>query len=138
MLISGDQILPTISPNVSVWPNEAEADPLGLYLGSLDRFRHLPEDTLVLPSHGLPFRGLHKRIDSMVDHHAERLERAFDACREPHTGGEMVKVLFRRQLDEHQLYFALGEALAHLHLLRTRGQVTRETGTDGVHRWRRV
>ncbi len=138
VLISGDQILPTISPNVSVWPNEAEADPLGLYLGSLDRFRHLPEDTLVLPSHGLPFRGLHKRIDSMVDHHAERLERAFDACREPHTGGEMVKVLFRRQLDEHQLYFALGEALAHLHLLRTRGQVTRETGTDGVHRWRRV
>jgi len=138
VLISGDQILETISPNVSVWPNEPEADPLGLYLDSLDRFRHLPGDTLVLPSHGLPFRGLHRRLDAMVQHHDERLVRTLDACDQPTSAAEAIKFLFRRALDTHQLFFAVGEALAHLHLLRTRGLVAREAGADGVQRWRRV
>jgi glyoxylase-like metal-dependent hydrolase (beta-lactamase superfamily II) len=138
VLISGDQILPSITPNVSVWPTEPEADALGLFLDSLERFRHLPPETLVLPSHGLPFRGLHRRIDAMVQHHDERLVRCLDGCDEPKSGAEMIKVLFRRELDGNQIFFAIGEALAHLHLLRTRGLVAREDGADGVQRWRRL
>jgi len=138
VLISGDQVLPSITPNVSVWPTEPEADPLGLFLGSFERFRHLPEDTLVLPSHGLPFRGLHRRLDTVASHHDERLARCLDACAEPRSGAEMIKVLFRRELDSHQIFFAIGEALAHLHLLRTRGLVSREDGADGVQRWKRA
>jgi glyoxylase-like metal-dependent hydrolase (beta-lactamase superfamily II) len=138
VLISGDQVLPSITPNVSVWPTEPEADPLGLFLGSLERFRGLPEDTLVLPSHGLPFRGLQRRVDAVIQHHDERLVRCLDACDTPISGAEMIKVLFRRELDDRTIFFAIGEALAHLHLLRTRGLVAREAGADGVQRWRRA
>ena len=138
VLISGDQILPSITPNISVWPNEPEADPLGLFLDSLVRFRELPEGTLVLPSHGLPFRGLHARIDAMLAHHDERLERTLAACATQISGTDAIKVLFRRELDDRQIFFAIGEALAHLHRLRTRGLVAREIGADGVQRWRRI
>ena len=74
ILISGDQVLPRISPNVSVWPQEPSANPLALFLSSLDKFRHLPEDTLVLPSHDWPFYGLHGRLDDLALHHQQRLE----------------------------------------------------------------
>ncbi len=74
VLISGDQVLPRISPNVSIWPQEPKADPLAQYLHSMDKFRHLPEDTLVLPSHDWPFHGLLGRLDDLSVHHEQRLE----------------------------------------------------------------
>jgi glyoxylase-like metal-dependent hydrolase (beta-lactamase superfamily II) len=138
VLISGDQVLPSISPNISVWPTEPEADPLGLYLDSILRVLPLPEDTLVLPSHGLPFRGLHKRIDTMVAHHEERIALTLDACATPITAAELIKVMFRRALDDRTVFFALGEALAHLHHARSRGLVSRDVGADGVQRWRQA
>ena len=55
ILISGDQVLPRISTNVSVQSNEPDADPLGLYLSSFSKFRKVQEDALVLPSHDRPF-----------------------------------------------------------------------------------
>ncbi|MFX7992828.1 MBL fold metallo-hydrolase, partial [Acinetobacter baumannii] len=73
LLISGDMVLPRISTNVSVVDVEPEADPLTLYLNSLSRYLELPADTLVLPSHGKPFTGLHQRIDQLREHHDERL-----------------------------------------------------------------
>jgi glyoxylase-like metal-dependent hydrolase (beta-lactamase superfamily II) len=138
VLISGDQVLPTISPNVSVWQTEPEADPLGLYLDSLQRLVHLPENTLVLPSHGLPFRGLHKRIETMASHHEQRIDLTVETCKDPITAAELIKVMFRRPLDDRTIFFALGEALAHLHHARARGLVTRTTEADGVQRWRRA
>ncbi len=138
VLISGDQVLPSISPNVSVWPTEPEADPLALYLASLDRFGHIPASALVLPSHGIPFRGLHRRLDEMRAHHDARLDETLAACARPVTATELIPVLFRRQLDRHQLFFAVGEALAHLHRLRAQGLVAREAGADGVQRWVRT
>ena len=104
VLISGDIVLPKITPNVSVWPSQPEADPLGEYLGCLEQFFDLPADTLVLPSHRLPFHGLHSRIQA----------------------------LFRRKLDLHQLGFAIGEAIAHLAYLHQRGRIRRERRADGV------
>ncbi|HYC02853.1 MAG TPA: MBL fold metallo-hydrolase [Azospirillaceae bacterium] len=136
ILISGDQVLPSISPNVAAWPDAPEADPLADFLESLRRLRALPEDTLVLPSHGLPFRGLHERIDQLTAHHAERLERTLEVCRTPVSVADLAKVLFERELDLHQLAFALGEALAHLNRLVHQGSLVRETGPGGVWLYR--
>jgi glyoxylase-like metal-dependent hydrolase (beta-lactamase superfamily II) len=138
ILISSDQVLPSISPNVSIWPGEPDANPLALFLASLAQFRSLPADTLVLPSHGLPFRGLHARVDELAVHHRERLDETWDACKQPVTAHDLVALLFRRQLDEHQLFFALGESLAHLHYLVGEGWVERETDAQGVHRFRQL
>lgn len=137
VLISGDQVLPSITPNVGIWPTEPESDQLGLFLETLEKFRRPAADTLVLPSHGLPFRGLHERLDVMIRHHDERLDATLEACAEPITAVELTKVLFRRPLDTHQVFFAMGESMAHLHLLMTRGEVERETDNHGVYRYRR-
>lgn len=138
VLISGDQILPRISPNIAVWPNEPNANPLALYLGSFAKIRGLPDDMLVLPSHDRPFRGLDWRLDELADHHRERLQRTWDACVAPLSGTEVLKRLFERPLDPHQLMFAIGESLAHLHWLATDGALACETGADGVHRFRQA
>lgn len=138
VLISGDQVLPKITTNVSVWPDQPRGNPLRLYLDSMTRFQPLPADALILPSHGLPFRGLHLRIEHLRHHHDERLAETVDALAEPRTAFELVPVLFRRQLDTHQLGFAIGEALAHLHYLEAEGQVARLVGDDSIHRFRKA
>ena len=136
LLLSGDMVLPRISTNVSVWEIEPESNPVDWYLEALDRFEACREATLVLPSHGRPFRGLHTRLQQLREHHAERLDVVLAACREaPRTAAEIVPVMFERQFDTHQLTFALGEALAHLHSLWYSGQVRRTTGDDGVIRF---
>ena len=138
VLISGDQVLPKITTNVSVWPDQPRGNPLRLYLDSLERFRPLPGDTLVLPSHGLPFRGLHHRLDYLRQHHDERLAETVGAIAEPRTASDLVPVLFRRQLDTHQLGFAIGETLAHLHYLEAEGHAERHVDPDGIHRFRKA
>jgi glyoxylase-like metal-dependent hydrolase (beta-lactamase superfamily II) len=138
VLISGDQVLPKITTNVSIWWDRPLDDPLRLYLDSLARFRPMPADALVLPSHGLPFRGLHARLDALRAHHDERLAETLDGLGEPRTAAELIPVLFRRQLDTHQLSFAIGEVLAHLNYLEAAGSVTRALGSDGVERFRKA
>ena len=131
-------MLPKITTNVSVWPEQKGANPLRRYLDSLERFRPVAADALVLPSHGLPFRGLHERIGQLRVHHAARLGEALDAISEPRSAAEIVPALFRRELDTHQLGFAMGEALAHLHFLEADGRAVRVVGPDGVHRFRKA
>jgi glyoxylase-like metal-dependent hydrolase (beta-lactamase superfamily II) len=135
VLISGDQVLPTITTNVSVWPEQAMGNPLRLYVNSIDRLRAIPRGTLVLPSHGLPFYGLHDRIDQLHDHHDARLADAVNALVEPRTAAELVPTLFRRELDTSELAFALGESLAHLRFLEEDGRAVRAVGEDGVTRF---
>lgn len=136
VLISGDMILPRISTNVSVYDQEPEADSLSLFLDSIDRFRPLPESTLVLPSHGRPFTGLHERIAQLHTHHEERLAEVIAACAEkPCSASDVLPVLFPRALDLHQTTFAMGEAVAHLHRLWHAGALRRERGADGVWRF---
>lgn len=136
VLIAGDMVLPRISTNVSVFAVEPEGNPLQQYLDSLDRFAGLPDDVLVLPAHGKPFRGLHTRIEQLRDHHAARLEEVVAACAEPRSAADIVPLMFRRPLDAHMLSFALGEALAHLHKLWRDGIVRRETDSGGMIRFR--
>jgi glyoxylase-like metal-dependent hydrolase (beta-lactamase superfamily II) len=136
VLIGGDMMLPRISTNVSVYEQEPEADALTLFLSSIDRFLPLPADTLVLPSHGKPFTGLHTRIQQLHDHHRERLAEVVQACGEkPCSAADVLPVLFKRPLDFHQITFALGEAVAHLHALWHGGQLRRQLDPDGVYRF---
>lgn len=138
VVISGDMVLPRISTNVAITDVEPEGNALQDYLDSLGRYADVPADALVLPSHGRPFVGIHTRIAQQHDHHADHLERVLAACTEPRTAYEMVDVLFRRKLDLHQLTFALGESIAHLHLLMYRGKLQRLVGDDGIIRFRRT
>jgi len=138
ILIAGDMLLPKISTNVSVQPIEPDADPLASFLDSLATFEALPPDTLVLPSHGLPFRGIPIRVAQLRAHHAARLaelEEAVKTSGAPSTAAEIVPVLFRRELDVHQLFFAMGEAIAHLNHLWHAGRLERAVAADGLLRF---
>lgn len=136
VLISGDMLLPRISTNVAVRPVDPQSNPLRLFLDSIRRYRALPADLLVLPSHGLPFRGAHARIAQLEAHHEERLAELNAACAaSPRTAAEVLEVLFRRKLDDNQIFFAMGEAIAHLHYLYYAGQLARTVGADGAARF---
>lgn len=138
LLIAADQVLPRISPVVAVWATMPEADPLSEFLRSLDTYRVLPEDCSVLPSHDGPFEGLHRRIDALIAHHDERLEKTLDACRAPASVSDILPKLFRRKMDLHNIGFALGESLAHVNHLWHKGALEREADKDCIWRYRRV
>jgi len=136
VLISGDMILPRISTNISVIDLEPEADPLPLFLASIARLRELPEGTLVLPSHGKPFTGLHERVNQLTQHHDRHFEDVIAACRDkPCSAADLLPVLFRRKLDLHQTTFAMGEAVAHLHALAGMGRLRGHLDADGIRRF---
>lgn len=135
ILISGDQILPRITPNVSVWPDQPDADPLDDFINSLTPFAPLAADTLVLPSHDRPFRSLHERIMGLRHHHAERLDAFAALCDGEATVAEIMSRAFTRKLDAHQVMFACGETLAHLHRLVRLGRVTRTSDAEGIWRF---
>jgi glyoxylase-like metal-dependent hydrolase (beta-lactamase superfamily II) len=137
LLISGDQLLPTISSNVSVYPTEPEADPLGEWLASLATLKNrIPEDVLVLPAHGKPFRGAHERLDALAAEHRSGLEKLVEYCREPRRAVDAFPVLFRKAVDSNNLIMATGESIAHLNYLLARGIIEVETDARGV-RWYR-
>ncbi len=130
LFFAADQVLAKISPNISVWPQEPDADPLGLYLESLAALRAaIPADVLVLPAHNLPFRGLHERLGQLADHHQARCDAVARACAEaPRTVYELIAFMFHRKLDAHQTGFAFGEAMAHVNYMVTRGELVMVPG----------
>ena len=136
VLIAGDMLLSTISTNVSVWSIDPEGDPLRLFLDSVARYRDLPEDVLVLPSHGKPFRGAHRRVLELEKHHQARFaDLEGELKKKPQSACELLGVLFRRPLDAHQTFFAMGEAIAHLHYLYYAGRARRAVDPDGIMRY---
>ena len=134
-VIAGDMLLSTISTNVSVWSIDPEGDPLRLFLHSLARYRELPADVLVLPSHGKPFRGAHRRVEQLEQHHQARFAELLQSLDRPKSAADLLGVLFRRPLDAHQTFFAMGEAIAHLHGLWLGGRLKRKLDADGVFRF---
>jgi len=135
LLLAADQVIATVSPNISVWAPDPDGDPLGLYLRSLAALeRTLPEDTLVFPGHRLPFRRLHERCRELATHHEERCLRIAGACRtEARTVADIVPILFKGPLDPHQFTFAFSEAHAHVNHMVERGELT-WCAKDGIRR----
>ena len=139
ILISGDQILPTISPNVSVWPTEPQANPLKDWFASIDKLEaRLPEGVLVLPAHGKPFRGAHIRLEQLRKDHTDRLDKLLENGAEPRRVVDVFDDLFNSTINDSNRIMATGEALAHLHYLCDSGDMIVEMDRDGVNHYRRA
>lgn len=133
ILISGDMLLPSISTNIPVMATNPLDDPLGDFLVSIRRFLDLPADTLVLPSHGRPFRGIHARVGFLEEHHRNRCHAVLTTCEVPRTACEILPVLFEREIvDAHQCVFAMGESIAHLNYLEKRRKLKRVDQGDAI------
>lgn len=135
ILIAGDHLLPTISPVIAVYEMVPNADPLGDYLKSFSQFDAIPDATLVLPSHGLPYRGIHQRIDALREHHRERLEATAAFLSVPRTAIALSRLMFPRVEGPDNTGFALGETLAHVNCLLQRGEVEETTDAEGRSRF---
>ena len=136
LFLSGDQVIPIITSNVSVMAIEPEANPLADWLDSHRRFLDtVPDDVLVLPAHNTPFRGLHARLGHLISHHEEHLRALEAACVEPRKATELLPVIFKRELGPEQFSLAIGELVAHLHHLMASGRLVRNTAADGLDRY---
>lgn len=133
VLVSGDQVLPRISSNVSVNITEPDADPLGEWLASIDKLlATIPSDVIVCPAHGEPFKGLHVRLMALRDEHRMRLYNLAEAAaKAPLRAVDSFPLLFNRPIGSHNQGLATGEAFAHLKRLEVEGRVKRED-RDGV------
>ena len=139
VLISGDQVLPRITSNVSVFPTEPDADPLAEWLTSLASIKQrVSDDVLVLPSHNEPFRGLHARLDALIAGHEERLARLASELAAPKRAVDVFALLFRRRVGVEMLSMATGESVAHLNCLMARGLAVREPDAAAVAWYRRA
>jgi len=140
LFFAADQVIARISPNVSVHPMEPDLDALGIYLRSLaDIKATVADDVLVLPGHGLPFYGLHTRVEALIAHHAARCAEIAAACREtPLTVAQILPHIFPRALDAHQTGFAFGEVLAHVNHMLAQGTLRLAPGSAEVARFRAV
>ena len=133
ILIAGDQLLPTISSNVSVWPTEPLANQLQDWFDSLRKLRaSVPEDVLVLPAHGKPFRGAHTRIDAIILEHEERLEALREVCSNPQRVVDVFPSIYRTRIDDKNRIMATGEALAHLSFLVRSGEMLTTCRDDAI------
>lgn len=134
LLISGDQLLPTISSNVSVFPTEPDANPLAEWIESLKHLKqNIPADVLVLPAHGNPFRGAHPRLDQLITEHLDDLDRLVEYCREPKRAVDAFSILFRSRIDNNNLIMATGESIAHLNYLINTGDIEVHRDQHGVN-----
>ena len=131
LVIAGDQLLPTISSNVSVHPTEPHANPLKDWIDSLTAMKdRLPEDVLVLPAHGKPFRGAHDRLDELIEEHQTGLSKLYDLCDEPQRAVDVFPALFKSKISDGNLIMATGESIAHLNFLLANGSLEAELDDD--------
>jgi glyoxylase-like metal-dependent hydrolase (beta-lactamase superfamily II) len=132
LFISGDQVLPRISSNVSVFPTEPDGDPLTDWINSCKKLLSaVPNDVLVLPSHNEPFHGLHERLNNLIEGHEKALARVLSRLKEPKRAIDLFGALFARKIGPDLIGMATGEALAHLNCLIARGSA-RRVERDGI------
>jgi glyoxylase-like metal-dependent hydrolase (beta-lactamase superfamily II) len=137
VLISGDQVLPTISSNVSVYPTEPLANPLADWLDSLDMMKsRIAADVLVLPAHGKPFRGAHERLDALIAEHIDCLDKLETICAEPKRAVDVFPALFKSEINKNNMIMATGESVAHLNYLVNQGRMTVERDDEAVDWYR--
>ena len=133
LFITGDQVLPRITSNISVFPTEPNANPLSEWLASCRHLKErVPDSVLALPAHNEPFRGLHRRLDDLLENHETALARLQEMCREPKRAIDVFPALFRRKVDGSLTIMAVGESIAHLNYLRASGVMDVTSDADGV------
>jgi len=139
VLISGDQVLPRITPNVSVNPSEPHANPQAEWLESCASLRDaLPADLLVLPAHQDPFHGLHERMNALIDFHESGIEKLCELCRiEPRRMIDVFPALFKSEINDYMFFAATGESIAHIHYALEQGLLVEEVDDEGVA-WHRL
>ncbi|WP_407493782.1 MBL fold metallo-hydrolase [Pseudooceanicola sp. MF1-13] len=140
VFLAADQVMEKITPNIGVWPHEPDARPLDDFLTSLAAIRdEIPDDTLILPGHKLPFRGLHQRIAELEAHHAKICAKIMKACDAgPASIGDLIPKLFNRELPPHHAGLAFAETLAHVNSLIEQGDLIHDTEADGMMRLHRT
>lgn len=139
LVLGADQLLPSISPNLGVYPTEPEADPVADWIASCTRLlAHARPDHLVLPGHKLPFTGLPFRLGQMIQNHHGALSRLEAALAQPLAAPDCFPALYQRDIGEGEWMLALAEALAHLNHLHQTGRTIRRTGAQGEWRWQAV
>jgi glyoxylase-like metal-dependent hydrolase (beta-lactamase superfamily II) len=138
LLLTGDHILPRITPNISSY--DLSSNPLEDYLASLRTLRGM-QPREVLPAHEYRFADLDSRLDDLAAHHAERLdetEKILQAASSAQTAWQIaVQVTWSRawsELASFQRQAAIGEVLSHLRQLQARG-LAAEADADGVGLW---
>lgn len=126
LLLAGDQLLPGISPNVSVMATEPDSSPLHDWFDSLKALEKLPVDTMVLPAHNKPFYGMHERTQGLVEHHEHQLNKLLKACESAQRPVDLLHCLFGREMSFMDMGLAIGECKAHLHMLCDRQKLERK------------
>lgn len=136
LVISGDQILPRISPNLGVYVNEPDADPVGEWLESCKKFQPFArEDHLVLPGHNRPFTGLPKRLEQLIDNHHGAIKRLAKFLTEPRTAIDCFDTIYKRKIGQGEFGLAMVEAIAHLNHMHETGMASRRLHPDGAYRF---
>ncbi len=131
LLLAGDQILPSISPNIGVYATEPMADPIADWLEACERLARLARpEHLVLGGHKLPFTGLPIRMRQLIDNHHGALRRLLAFIDTPKTAAECFAPLFKRKIGAGEYGLALVESVAHLSHLYQAGLATRERRAD--------
>ena len=139
LIIGGDQLLPRITPNVSVWPFEPMANPLREWISSCTRFRELlAPNLLVLPAHESLYEGVHERLTALIAWHEDALEKLYDLCATPKRAVDVFPALFRSEITESSFFAATGESMAHLNCALERRMLSVEDDADGVAWWRQA
>lgn len=133
LVIGGDQLLPSISPNLGVYATEPLNDPVAGWIDSCTRMAaHARAEQLVLPGHKLPFTGLPTRLVQLIDNHHGALARLRDHLATPHTACECFRPLFKREIGPGEYVLALVEAVGHVNHLFLTGQARRWQREDGA------
>tara|TARA_B100000959_G_scaffold197408_1_gene206502 strand:+ start:4098 stop:5135 length:1038 start_codon:yes stop_codon:yes gene_type:complete len=134
VFICGDILLPRITPNVSVNPTNPDSNPLGDWFDSLEKVKQsIPDDVLVLPSHGYPYQGAHKRIEAILRNHREKLEKIYSYTDDPKNVFELFPVLFESKINKHNQVLAVGETMSHLNYLVAENRLVRSIDENGLY-----
>lgn len=136
LLISGDQSLPRISSNVSVFPGNSDLDPLRDWLRSCEKLMQaVPATALVLPAHQEPFQNNPLRMQQLINDHLDQLDKLRTNVVSPVSALQASRILFDRELKPADVVLATGETMAHLRYLENEGEFVVCNDADGIKRF---
>ena len=139
LVIAGDQIISSISPNLGVFVAEPEADTVSEWLEACERFlTYARPEHKVFSGHKLPFTGLQFRLRQLIENHHSAVARLLMFLSSKKMASECFSPLFKRKIEEGEYYLALVESVAHLNHLYAAGKVSRVLSDKGAYLYERV